>query len=92
MATHAISTTGRWMVFATAALFAGGAAVGTSASSAGPADAPPQEIACGGYAADGDLLRPAAAAITHAQLTDRGLDVPDTCGGYTEDGEFIGDD
>lgn len=93
MHTATISATGLRVALATAVLVLAGGAVGATSSSAEQTspDAPP-EIACGGYAADGELLRPAALSVTHAQLDDGRLAVPATCGGYTDDGEFIGDD
>lgn len=89
------TATGRRLAGFTAALLAAGAMIGTSSSDASPSAAADQgeAIACGGYAADGDLVRPLAATTTHAIVHDDGtVEVPDTCGGYTEDGQFIGDD
>lgn len=93
MGTHTgtSSATGLRVALATAALVIAGAMVGTAPSSADQVSSPP-EIACGGYSADGQLLRPAANDITHARFDDGQLTVPAACGGYTEDGEFIGDD
>lgn len=93
MHTGTLSATGLRVVLATAALVLTGATVGSAPSSAeqSAASSPP-EIACGGYAADGELLRPAAIDVTHAKFDDGQLTVPAACGGYTEDGEFIGDD
>ena len=88
-----LSATGLRVVLATAALLAVGATVGTTPSSADQTAAPSAPaIDCGGYAADGQLLRPAATVVTHARVEDGRLTVPATCGGYTDDGEFIGDD
>lgn len=77
-----------------AGLIAAGSLAGSAVGSAEPIrhdDGPP--IECGGYAADGQLLRPLAATIDSASLDAAGRTViPGTCGGYTADGEFIGDD
>lgn len=91
MGTQAMSTTGARLALATAALLVGGAVVGTP-SSADPTEPVAHEISCGGYAEDGELLRPAATNVTHVAVQDGHLAVPATCGGYTEDGDFIGDD
>lgn len=51
------------------------------------------EIECGGYDASGALVHPEAAEIDRAPLsTDGTPEIPAICGGYTEDGTFIGDD
>lgn len=94
MHTGTISPTGLRVALATGALLFAGAMVGAAPSSADQSatSAALPEIACGGYSADGQLLRPAATDITHARFDDGKLTVPSTCGGYTEDGEFIGDD
>lgn len=96
--THAttISPTSRRVVGFLGALLAAGAVAGTSVSDASPEPVAPAtgtEIACGGYTAQGELLRPLAATTTSAHVdADGRLVVPATCGGYTEDGQFIGDD
>jgi hypothetical protein len=55
---------------------------------------PPQTetIDCGGYDADGNLVNPDAAKITEVPVgTDGRAQIPDICGGYTQDGTYIGD-
>jgi hypothetical protein len=57
------------------------------------ADAETVPIECGGYDETGELVHAEAAAITSAPLDESGHPViPPICGGYTEDGVFIGDD
>lgn len=90
--TGTTSATGLRVALATGVLLVAGAMVGTAPSSADQAPTSAPEIACGGYSADGQLLRPAATDVTHARIDDGRLTIPSTCGGYTADGEFIGDD
>lgn len=50
-------------------------------------------IECGGYDAEGDVTDEAATRIDRAPVDDAGIPlIPPVCGGYTADGEFIGDD
>lgn len=68
-------------------------------SSAGSAGAAPNgghgsiAIECGGYDHTGELVHPEALEVHHAPLaTDGTPEIPEICGGYTEDGTFIGDE
>lgn len=88
-----LSATGRQLAVATVGFLLVGATFGSDPGrSDGPEETEPAEIACGGYAEDGELLRPEAASVTHAHIVEGRLTVPPTCGGYTEGGEFVGDD
>lgn len=51
-----------------------------------------ETIDCGGYDTDGNLVNPDAAKITEVPVGEDGrARIPDICGGYTEDGTYIGD-
>lgn len=49
-------------------------------------------LSCGGYDAEGEVVNPSAVAIGDFETSASAPEVPEICGGYTEDGVFIGDD
>jgi hypothetical protein len=50
-------------------------------------------IECGGYDARGDLVEPDAPPVDRAPIGPDGRpQIPDVCGGYTQDGTYVGDD
>jgi hypothetical protein len=72
---------------------------GEARSTVGVAEAPSTRqgetvpITCGGYDETGALVRPEAAAISHARVGHDGRPIiPDVCGGYDAGGFFVGDD
>jgi len=57
-----------------------------------PEPARTESIDCGGYDADGKLVNPDAAKITEVPVgADGRAQIPDICGGYSQDGTYIGD-
>jgi hypothetical protein len=51
-----------------------------------------ESIDCGGYDADGNVVNPDAAKITEVPVgADGRARIPDICGGYSQDGTYIGD-
>jgi hypothetical protein len=86
----------RWGLFSTLGVALALVAGFALASVAAPGEASQTErvpIECGGYDADGNLVNPEAAEIEYAEVGPDGLlIIPPACGGYTEDGVYIGDD
>ncbi|MBW3658519.1 MAG: hypothetical protein KY457_07765 [Actinobacteria bacterium] len=88
----------------TGALVGAGAATFDTPSATSPTPATEQvsvrteptdriSIECGGYDADGNVVHEAATRIDHARVDAAGIpEIPAVCGGYTAEGEFIGDD
>lgn len=58
-----------------------------------PASADTITLSCGGYDESGEVVNEAAVAIGTFEVPATGpIEIPPVCGGYTDQGTFIGDD